>query len=259
MTIISIIESIPDVVWGAGLGSFITLFGVWLTNRHERGLRDEEREYSTKIDIYLKAAEEIAHKKILLGKIPSMEPSKIEMELTAGVEAAKVYVVGDTETLKSVTSLYTFLTKKMMEILIEAMPLYGIRADIGFLTEFIEADTQKLNKTLNEMTAFNLRGDSDQEFWGRLQKNFEHQSIQMNESVEKRDKANDKLLKLQKELSLKCLGILAQMSNYEVEAIRCIRKELGLEFDAEDYSKVINDRDIEIVSDATSAIGKIIK
>lgn len=242
-----ILNQIPDVVWGAGLGSLITLFGVWLTNRHERIIRKEEREHVTKKEIFLKAAEEITLAKVLLMKIPNMEPSQLETEMDVAIELAKIHVVGNNETIQAVTDLHFFLGKSLFSILPQTMPLNDLRTSINILSNFIDSNSQKQNQILNEMTAFNLRGDNDKDFWNRLQKNFEYHSNEFKNSNEERDKKYAELAQLQKELLLNCVEISLEMSNYEVEAIRCMRTELELEFDIEEYKNnlLIRNKDME--------------
>ncbi len=252
-----IINLIPDAIWGAGLGSIITLFGVWLSNRHERILRKEEREHLTKREIFLKASEEITLAKVLLMKLPSMEASEIESETGVGIEIAKIHIVGNNETVKAVSELHAYLSKSLLSIIPQCIPLSNLRTDIDILSNFIDSNSQKQNQLLNEMTAFNLRGDKDQEYWQRLQQNFEYHSNELDKNIQDRDKKYAELAQRQKEIMLKCLEVIVNMSDYEVEAIKCIRKELDLEFDVGGYRKSIESRNKEMEAEFSKFLVKI--
>lgn len=252
-----IIKIIPDVVWGAGLGSLITLFGVWLSNNNERKLRKEEREHLTKREIYLKAAEEITIAKALLMKIPTIDPSEIESRLSVGVELAKIHIIGNNYTVNAITELQSYLTKNFLSLIPQMNPISNLRIDINILNKQVDSSAQKQNQMLNEMTAYNLRGDTDPTMWKRLQENFEFHSNNINKFMEESKKKNAQMIQMQKELMIKCLEISIGMSELEIEAIKSVRMELDLDFDEEAYRKQIKEKNSELETEFSKFLIKI--
>jgi len=92
---------------------------------------------------------------------------------------------------------------------------------------------------LNEMTAYNLRGDRDPRLWQALQDNFDHHSSQIDKFIQERDSKYTELNRAMKALFVKCMEASISLSNLEIKAITCIRKELNMPFNESEYRNTI--------------------
>lgn len=234
-------ELITDTVIGAGLGSFITLIGVWLSNRFQLKARKEDREYVLKSEIYMTVAERLVSSKLLLIKLHDVSQEEMGAIEAQSVETAKLTVIATNETVQAVTELSAAIAQKLLHLLPEKIPLDDLRTDIEILSSQLSGSFQKQNQMLNEMTAYNLRGDSDPRFWQKLQDNFDHYSSQINEFIEERDKKYTELHRKTKELFIKGMEASISLTELEIKAISCVRNELKMPFDENMYRKTIRD------------------
>ena len=232
-------ELITDTVVGAIIGSCITLVGVWLISHYQSKSRKEDREHALKSEIYMAAVEQFVTTKLMLMKLPNISQEEFERSLAQGVATAKLTVVATNETVQAVTELSVGIDQKLLSLLPEKLPLDNLRTDIQVLSNQLDGSFQNQNQMLNEMTAYNLRGDSDPRLWQALQNNFDHHSSQIDKFIQEQDSKHAELNRAMKELSVKCMEALISLSNLEIKAITCIRKELNMPFNESEYRNTI--------------------
>lgn len=232
-------ELITDTVVGAAIGSFITLVGIWLTNHYQSKARKEGREYSIKSDIFMSAVERLASTKFLLMKLPNLSQEELDRAAAQSAATAKLSVIASNETVQTVSELSAAIAYQLLRLFPEKLPLDELRNDIQILSAQIDASFQKQTQMLNEMTASNLRGDNDLRYWNALQKNFDYHSAQIKQFVEERAQKASALNKLMKEFFIKCMEATISLSDFEVKAIACVRRELEMPFDEDAYRKTI--------------------
>ncbi len=232
-------DLITDTVVGAAVGSFITLVGLLVSNHYQSQSKKDDREHKVKSDIFMEAAEQLALTKLMLMKLPNMNMEEFNSASAQTVATAKLAVVASSNTVQAVTELSAAIGERFLKLLPEKLPLESIKTDIQILSNQLDGSFQKQNQMLNEMTAYNLRGDNDPRFWQQLQKNFDHYSGQIDSYIKERDEKNIQLNQLMKEFVVKCMEATVSLSNLEVRAIRSIRAELNMPFDEAHYRETI--------------------
>ncbi|MGI2092705.1 hypothetical protein ACRN96_08740 [Shewanella oncorhynchi] len=232
-------ELITDTVVGAVIGSCITLIGVWLTNYYQSKSRKEDREHALKSEIFMAAAEQLVTTKLMLMKLPNISQEEMERASAHGVATAKLTVVATNATVQAVTELSAAIAQKLLALLPEKLPLDNLRTDIQILSTQLDGSFQKQNQMLNEMTAYNIRGDSDPRLWQVLQNNFDHHSKQIDLFIQDRDSKYTELNRAMKEFFVKCIEASISLSELEIKAITCIRAELNMPFDESEYRNTI--------------------
>lgn len=250
-------DLVTDTVVGAALGSFITLLGVWLTNHYQSKSRKEDREHSLKSGIYMAAAEQLMAMKVLLMKLPNASQEEIEELSTEGAATAKLTVVATNETVQAVTELSSSIAQKLLTLLPEKLPLDNLRSDIKIISSQLDGSFQKQNQMLNEMTAYNLRGDSDRHLWQALQDNFDHHSAQIEKMMAERDDKYTELNRGMKELFVRCLEASLSLSELELKAICCIREELNMPFDATEYRRTIEETNAQMKAEFSKFLVRV--
>ena len=233
-------ELITDTVVGALIGSCITLFGVWISNRYQSEARKEDREHALKSKIFLDATEQLVASKLLLMKLPNISQEEMSATAAQSVATAKLTVVASNETVQAVTELSASIGQKLLHLLPEKLPLETLRIDINILSSQIDSSLQKQNQMLNEMTAYNLRGDNDPRYWQALQDNFDQYSSRIDKFIRERDLKYIELNRTINQLFVKCMEESISLSELEIKAISCVRKELNMHFDEVKYRATIS-------------------
>ena len=232
-------ELITDTVIGAAMGSIITLIGIWLSNYYQSKSKKDDREHKLKSEIYMAAAEQLVIAKQLLMKLPNISNDEIERFSAHSLSTAKLSVIASNNTVQAVTELSTSIAMNILTLLPEKLPLDNLRIDIDILSNQLDASFQKQNQMLNEMTAFNLRGDGDLRLWQTLQDNFDYHSGQINNYIIERDSNYAELNQRMKELFVICLEASVSLSDLEIKALTCIRNELDMPFNETEYRRII--------------------
>jgi len=250
-------DLLTDTVIGAAIGSTITLFGVWISNHYQSKSKKEDREHALKSGIFLNATETLVASKLLIMRIPSVTQQELEASAASGIATAKLTVVAKNETVQAVTELSASIGQRILQLLPEKLPIDNLNTDIQILSNSLEGSFQKQNQMLNEMTAFNLRGDSDQRLWKVLQNNFDHHSDQIDRIIKQRDAKYAELNNKLKYLFVKCMEASVSLSNLEIKAISSVREELGMPFDEEKYRATINATNAKMEAEFSKFLVKV--
>lgn len=250
-------ELITDTVVGAIIGSSITLFGVWISNHYQSKTRKEDREHNLKSEIYMKAAEQLVTSKLMIMRLPNASQEEMQVSSDQGVAIAKLSVIASNETVQAVTELSGAIAQQLLQLLPEKIPLDNLQTDIQILSSQLDGSFQKQNQMLNEMTAYNLRGDNDPRLWKTLQKNFDHYSSQINEIIEERDGKYIELNNLMKQLFVKCIEASISLSELEVKAISCVRNELDMPFDEGKYRSTIESNNAKMEAEFSKFLVRV--
>jgi hypothetical protein len=142
--VLRLIEKIPATFWGIVIGSFFTLGGVVLTNRandrrlreqlrHDRELRNRDRELSLRKDVYMSAAEAIWAGLSAVGRfgdldIPNNKLTEAYMEKSPAI--AKVHVIANEQTVRAQTNLASELNATYMRLFAKRVPLIAQKVQI---------------------------------------------------------------------------------------------------------------------------------
>ncbi len=248
---------ITDTVVGAGLGSFITLVGVLLNNYYQSKIRKKDREHALKSKIYMSAAEQLVAAKLVLMKLPNISQQEMEEISIQGIATAKLTVVATNETVQAVTELSSAIAQKLLALLPQKLPLDNLKTEIQILSAQLEGSFQKQNQMLNEMTAYNLRGESDSRLWQTLQDNFDYHSRQIDHLIQERDLKYIELNNTMKQLFVKCMEAAISLSDLEIKAITCIRDELDMPFDESAYRNIIEATNIKMEAEFSKFLVRV--
>lgn len=248
---------ITDTVVGAAVGSFITLVGIFISNHFHSQSRKEDREHQVKSEIFMEATEQLALTKLMLMKLPNMNMEEFNDTSATSVATAKLAVVATNATVQAVTELSTAIGEQFLRLLPEKLPLETLKTDIQILSNQLDGSFQKQNQMLNEMTAYNLRGDNDPRLWQALQDNFDHHTQQINSIIDERKQKYAHLNQLIKEFTVKCIEAAIGLSDLEVIAISNIRKELNMPFDEAHYRETINTTNAKLELEFSKFLVKI--
>ena len=245
-------ELITDTVVGASIGSVITLFGVWITNRFQQKSMEKDREFKLKSELYMSAVEEINQLKMLLCKFPHV--SQKEMDSIKGGALAKLTVIATNETVQAITEFSAALNVKILHLIPEKIPLDKLRSEIQIISSQFERTIKKHDQTLNTMNTYN---ENDPTFWKKLQGDLDHYSSQIDKMAKDNNKKNAQLNKGIKELYIKGIEAVISLIELEVRAISCVRKELNLPFDEDEYRNIVQNADKKMEAEFSKFLVRI--
>ncbi|MFA5059652.1 MAG: hypothetical protein WC676_03400 [Candidatus Omnitrophota bacterium] len=247
-----ITKIIPEVILGTIIGSLITLLGVWLNNSgalkrlkvqldNETVQRIREREYNIKKEIYLRAVEELAMVKNFILKLPNLDLNVFNdqnfQNISSGI--SKIPVVANIDTIKVITNLNMYISKSIFSLFPDKLPIEDLRIRINILSTQMDNCSKKRDIFINEMTIANLKGNYDQAYWEKLKSNNDFYTQEFDKLFLERTKNYHELNSLIKRFSSKCFAAIVGMVDLETEAISCIRSELSMDCDIDDYKSSI--------------------
>lgn len=117
--LLALTEKIPAAFWGVVIGSFFSLGGIMIANRandrrlreqlrHDREMRNRDRELSLRKDVYLSVAEAVLAGIAVIGRIADLEiPNNKVMEAYADKSPAiaKAHVIANERTVEALTTV----------------------------------------------------------------------------------------------------------------------------------------------------------
>jgi hypothetical protein len=132
---------------------------------HEADQRDRERTTSLRREVYLEAAEALAHANTLLGRMSDIENDQTVLgeELAADLaKIAKIHIVGSDRTIQAVMDYANALGPAVIELAAKRRPLMIRKADIAHEQASIDATLAERRRFAAMMQQFNLDGVNDQ-------------------------------------------------------------------------------------------------
>lgn len=247
--ILNILLKIPNVVWAAVIASLLTLGGVFLTNRgtykrlikqleHESAQKDRDRNMGLRRQVYLDAAEAITENHLILMKIPNLGISDLELSEKFSKSAAtisKVYAIGSSKTVKSVSELTSIIGSKYLLFIAERIPLVQRKHEIDIQNELIMKASAERDQMIEIMKNVNLQGIQDDRLMGVAERNFKFQQEQVTKLLDKRNQLIEINGEEQIQLAMKCFQASREVSEYFTPAISSVREEMDIPFDEDAY------------------------
>lgn len=246
-----------ETVVGAIMGSLITLMGIIISYYFQHKIRKDDREKELKSQIFMNAAEQLSIFKSILINLPIAPIEELGKMPNYDIAITKLSIVATNETVKAVTLLSTALLENFFHLLPERQLIDIANGNIKILSSQLEASFQKQHHLLNEMTAYNLRNDTNSQLWKKLQENFDFYSQEIEKAGEERDKEFAILNKLRMELLIKCLETTNNLSNLEIDALSSIRKELDMTFDKNEYENNIKSSNAKMQKELNNLFEKL--
>ena len=136
----------------------------------------------------------------------------------------------------------------------EKISLDNLRSDIQIISSQFERTIKKQDQTLNTMSTYNK---NDPAFWKKLQGDLDHYLSQMDKMVKDNDKKNAQLKKGIKELYIKGVEATISLTELEVRAISCVRKELNMPFDEDEYRNIVQNENEKMEAEISKVLVRI--
>jgi hypothetical protein len=251
-----LIHGIPLALWVtiivAVLSPIITLISVGRSNgasrknlkdqlAHDADQRDRERKMSLRREVYLQAAEALAHANTLIGRLsnPNSDEHAIAEEWAKDlVTISKTHIVGNDETVAAVMTYVNVLGPAFLEMLGRRVPLVLRKQMIEThdgLARKADLDRERLLALMQE---YNLQLVKDQEKRDALNVQFE---IASNTSASQHHMALElRLSQVREQLAVtERVQALARLNTKLLpEAVLAVRKEMDLPLDRIAYERL---------------------
>jgi len=198
---------------------------------HETDQRDRERTMSLRREVYLEAAEALAHANTLLGRMSDIENDQkvLGEELATDLaKIAKIHIVGSDRTIQAVMDYANALGPAVIELVAKRGPLLIRKADIAHQQTFIDVALAERKRFTAMMQQLNLDGVNDQSKRERILA----QSRIATEAHESQIAAMGELWRLQMEgifdIMRHSLALVDRVTRLLPPAILAIRSEMEL-------------------------------
>ena len=251
--IIQMVEKIPATFWGIVVGSFVTLFGVYLTNRsserrlriqfeNDRVLRIRDREMSFRKDIYLAVTEAVTVGINTLPRFADLSISDNQLATTylEKVPAiAKAQLVAKEKTAKALTDLATELDCAFLHLSIERLPLIVLHKRIERKEADIRRYAQVRDGMIELMRHHNIEGIRDARRFEVIQDNFKFESERLASAAVEESQMREQLLSRQVALVRACHNESMRINDLVPAALIAARGELELSIDEGAYAEIL--------------------
>jgi hypothetical protein len=249
-------QSIPEAVWAALLGSFLTLIGVVLTNRHHRSVqltqlehksreKDRQRKFESRAAVYLDAAAEIAAAQQVLGNLSNWDFSKGNpSDLLAGFVSAanQAVLIARDDTAAKINDFLDAFFASFFYLLPRLSPLHDAKIDRDIENDIYHACQSEVNRILATMTHINETHNRDAVDWDALNRNLEFNQARMEEAAERRGRAWDKVNQLNIEFMDEVVDQSKKISRVMLHALVALRSDLEISTDIDRYQKQLEKR-----------------
>lgn len=267
--ILALLEEIPATFWGVVVGSFFSLGGVVVSNRandrrlrqqlaHDRELKNRDREFTLRKDIYLAAAEAIATGINSLGSFANLDIPNDKLTasyIDKSSSIAKVHVIAQKDTAKAIAKLTGELGLAYLRLFARRLPLLAEKQRIAMLKEQMDAFGRERDRMLELMKQYNLSGENDRRRWDIIEKNFNFEQQRIDETINEHDNLAAVLYAKQIELITDCIGETTKLSRLIAPVLAVVRTELEMPFDEASYVAVIE----ESIMHQKAAVAEFIK
>jgi fructose-specific component phosphotransferase system IIB-like protein len=206
---------------------------------HEADQRDRERTMSLRREVYLEAAEALAHANTLLGRMSDIENDQraLGKELATDLaKVAKIHIVGSDRTVQAVMNYGNTLGPAIIELVAKRVPLMIRKAAIAHEQTFIDAALAERKRFTAMLQQLNLDGITDEAKRGRILA----QSAIATKNHEAHIAALNELWRVQLEdmqdIVSHSLALADRVTRLLPVAILAVRSEMELPLDAEWYA-----------------------
>lgn len=247
--IIRAIQSVPEIIWAALLGSLLTLVGVVLNNRHHRAeqnaqrehdSREQERErkFEARVDVYLAAAGEIVKAQQHLGSLANVDLRQFDLgEALSGFAASanQAILIATDETAEAINEFLSVYMTALFRLLPRVFPIQTARSDRDIHQTMYDTYQAEVKSIIATMTHRNETHTGDQVDWDALNRSLEFNQKQATEAVELRDKAWDEINRLNMEYMDALMGEAKVITRAALPAMVAIRSDLEISSDIDRY------------------------
>lgn len=248
--------TLPTVIVAAVMGAAITLFGVFLQNlfenhrsnkrlKHDRDLRDREREMALRRDVYFETASEIAKAARYIAKFGDLNLSFAEHQAIAENFAsalAKLHMIAGIEILaKAIKASDTFSTINL-ELRQLQLSLLLDQKQMGFMQKSVNDDIEQQKNILARISQLQIESPKHPDV-PDLAKAFQELEARIQRSQQTHSELNEKMIAGQLSLSSTVFARTIDFAKNLIELSIALRKELDcdLKGDEEAYRQLVRE------------------
>jgi hypothetical protein len=250
-TLISLLLSIPDVVWSGLIASALTLSGVLISNRssthrlriqlqHDASEKSKERTANLRREVYLTTAEELTKANAHFASLPQLDLAKTNAAV--GLQgflaaAAKLQLVAEPHTALLMNGLVATYGELLLRVIARLMPLQKARIDISINDDMYNKAQAEVTRVLAEVAKFNEAAKVDDIVFGALQRALTSYREQAESYSAARSRAWDDFNHLNVEFVWQLLTDMQLVGEQQIPVLIEIRRDLGLTSDIEEFRK----------------------
>ncbi|MBC7751872.1 MAG: hypothetical protein H7Z73_09170 [Candidatus Saccharibacteria bacterium] len=241
-SLLSFLQSIPNVIWSGVGAAVIALSGVLVsnwgnTNRlkvqlgHDANERAKERTSTLRRDVYLVAAAELTKVGSRLASLPQKPLSKEKSENDLNdffASTSKLQLVAEPQTALLVNRLAGEYAELHLKLLVKTIPINQACCDINLFDDMHEKANNEVTRIIAEKFKFTETAQTNDAIFKALQSSFEFQSSQSQEFSNKRSEAWNLYNRLNVEFISYLLIELRRLGEMQIPVLIAIRKDLGL-------------------------------
>lgn len=249
-------QEIPETVWAALLGSFLTLLGVVLTNRHHRSVqlaqlehesreRDKQRKFDARAEVYLAAAAEMTKAQQALGNLSNLDFSKENIgELLSGFLGAsnQAILIARDDTAEAINEFLSTFFIAFFYLLPRISPLHDAKVDRDIQDNLYQAYHSETKRILAIMTHINETRNYDAVDWDALDRNLQFNQAKMQEAAELRDKAWGEINRLNLQFMNDVTNQAQNIARAVLPALVAMRADLDISTDTTLYQEKLEKR-----------------
>ncbi len=209
---------------------------------HEKVLKEQDRKFELRRDVYLKAAEELMLAQqhlVTMSHINVAEVNPAEYLTNFFVATTKATLVAADSTATAINELvgaYTIATYTLMPKL---GPIQDARDEKDLQNEAYEHYQSEIKRIISLKNKYQEEGDSQSINLEALTQKFQFNSKKSKQAGDARDNAWSELNQLTDEFMLIATKELKNVSNFIPAALVAIREELGISSDIDSYRSQI--------------------
>lgn len=241
-TIISFLQSVPDVVWSGIIASFLTLSGVLISNRsnttrlklqlqHDAEEKSKERNGILRREVYLRFAEELVKANAYLSELPQIDATKVNIgDGLQGLMAAtaRLQLVAEPNTALLVGQLSAAYVELVLKLMTQLLPVTNAKIDIQITDDCYVKAQAEVTRLLSEMAKQNESGKPDSLIFHILDTSLEHQQTQVRKYADSRNEAWERFNASNINFQRFLLQELKAIGSMHIPVLVEIRRDLGL-------------------------------
>lgn len=257
--LLNLLREIPATFGGVVVGSFFSIFGVWLSNRasekrlrsqfeHEMRQKSKEREIAAKKEIYLDAVVSLAAGLRAVGELANVY--KTDAELLKGVRegddghsVVKVTVVASGETVRAFAKLNDGIRAAFLRLYPRRVELLLEKDGVDRLDAFSAKSVKEQDHLLEQMKQKNLARDVDEASWFPLNRAFELESSRQKDTLDQRQKQYRSLTAAQLDFNRQCLDAVTELMPRFAPVLSGVRNELEMPLPEAILLEVLRDQE----------------
>jgi hypothetical protein len=243
--LLSLLTTIPGVIWSGVVGAGLALCGVLISNRsntsrlriqleHDAKEKGKERTATLRRDIYQRTAEELVKANVHLASLPNLDPAKVN--IGEGLQgffsaAARLQLVAEPKTALLVNQLVGEYGELFLDLMADLSPAHSARTDIQIADAHYEKAQGEVTRILGEMVKQNESGKPDAAVFSALQAQFDFQQAQSAKFAAMRDDGWSRFNSASVAFQRSVIARLVVIAPKQIPVLIELRRDLGLDGD----------------------------